>query len=329
MTDHVTAAAPALQFPRLLRALPNYRWWRPLLALGLTALFWIVFQVVFGIAVFVLAILVGDVTFPTVLSVEALTKVVIAFFSLDTADAFSLVAGLGGVATLLPAVLLSYRIVGLRPISVLRSVVFRIRWRWLLLSLVPALLITGVSTVGSILVLPALGVGSPVLAPSVPLSTWLVCALIIVILTPIQAAAEEFAFRGLLVQMVGGWVRPTFVAIVVSTAVFAALHTQYELWATLDVTFFGLVAALLTVRTGGLESSIALHTVNNTVAFLFLASGSGGSTTAIDPEHPAQGDPISLLVTLVTMGAYAAIILVLAHRRGVQRELPAAVAGNS
>ena len=321
------APAPleSLRYHRLLRALPSYRWWKPLIAVLIAAVFWIVLQVVFGIAVFVIALLVGDVTFPTELSVDALNAVVLKFFSLNAADPFSLIAGLGGVATLLPAVLLAYLIMGLRPISVLRSVVFRLRWRWMLLTLLPALLVTGAATLVEFL--PAFG--GPLPSPTVPLSTWLVCALVILVLTPIQAAAEEFAFRGALLQTVGGWVRPSIVAILVSTAVFAVSHTQYELWATVDVAFFGLTAAFLTVRTGGLESSIALHAVNNTVAFLVLASGPGGMTNAVDPEHPAPGDPLSLLVTIVTMGAYAAIVLWMARRRGIRTRLdpdPAPVA---
>lgn len=322
-----TDAAPPLRYPRLLRALPGYRWWKPLVALLIAGVFWIVFQVVFALGVLALAILSGDIKIPafTTDDVTAFAArfqhIVVAFFSLNMADAYSVVAGLGGVATLLPAVLLGYRIVGLRPLSVLRSVAFRFRWRWLLIALAPALLITGVSTVAGFTLLPALGIGSAAQTPTTPLTTWLLCGLLVVVLTPIQAAAEEFAFRGLVLQAVGGWVRPAVVAIIVSTVVFAALHTQYLGWATLDVAFFGAVAAYLTWRTGGLEASLALHAVNNTTIFLVVASGAAGSTSAVDIDHPATGDPISLLVTVVTMGAYAVIITFVARRRGIQDRL--------
>ncbi|MEO6115952.1 MAG: type II CAAX endopeptidase family protein [Pseudolysinimonas sp.] len=318
---------PPLRYPRLLRSLPGYRWWKPLIALLIAAVLWIVFQVVVGVGVFALAILVGDVHLPEYNGgdlgafTSQVMDVVVAFFSLNAADAYSLVAGLGGVATLLPAVLLGYRIARLRPLSVLRSVMFCFRWRWFLLALAPALLITGVATVVGFTVLPAIGIGSAPVAPTTPLSTWLLCAAVILILTPIQAAAEEFAFRGLVMQAVGGWVRPAIVAVLVSTAVFAALHTQYLGWATADVAFFGLVAAYVTWRTGGLEASVALHAVNNTVIFLVLASGAAGSTTAVDLDHPATGDPVSLSVTIVTMGLYAVIVTVVARRRGLRDQL--------
>lgn len=331
VSEILDAAAPPLRYQRLLRALPGYRWWKPLVALVIAGIFWIVFQVFFELVVFGLAILAGDVELPEFTPDDVsgfatrLQDIVVAFFSLNLADAYSVVAGLGGVATLLPAALLGYRITGLRPLSVLRSVAFRFRWRWLLITLAPALLITGVSTVASFTLLPALGIGSPPTAPTTPVTTWLLCALLIVVLTPVQAAAEEFAFRGLVLQMVGGWVRPAIVAVVVSTAVFASLHTQYLGWATLDVAFFGAVAAYLTWRTGGLEASLSLHVVNNTVIFLLLASGALGSTSAVDIDHPATGDPISLIVTIITMGAYAVIVTFVARRRAIQdRLMPAA-----
>ena len=44
---------------------------------------------------------------------------------------------------------------------------------------------------------------------------------IILVLTPFQAAAEEYVFRGFLAQILGSWVRFAPVAIIVPTAIFA------------------------------------------------------------------------------------------------------------
>jgi ABC-type xylose transport system permease subunit len=152
----------------------------------------------------------------------------------------------------------------------------------------------------------------------VPLGTFLLCAAIIIVFTPIQAAAEEFAFRGLAAQMFGSWIRFVPVPIVLSSILFAAAHTQYIGWATLDVSVFALVAGYVTWRTGGLEAGIALHSANNTLAFLTLASGIGG-VTATDPQ--SSGDPWSLLVTVVTMGIFVFVIERLVRRRGLATRL--------
>jgi membrane protease YdiL (CAAX protease family) len=309
---------PPLRYHRLLRALPAYRWWKPLVALVLAAVFWVILQTLVSLVFVGIAFATGRLEL--VPDVDRLLAELTAFLSIDATDPLSLVAVIGGVATLLPAVLLGYLCVGLRPTSVLRSVVFRVRWGWLALCLLPALVITLLAMAADGWLLPALAGGGSFVVPSVPIGTFVVSAIVIVIVTPLQSAAEEFGLRGLVQQMIGGWVRPVWVAIVVSTIGFAALHTQYVGWATAEVALFGLVAAFLVWRTGGLEAGIALHAINNTVSFLALASGIGGTTQGIDPTHGAStGDPWSFLVTAATMGLYVLAVHLLARRRGIVR----------
>ena len=315
-------APPPLRYHRLLRALPGYRWWKPLVALLIAGIFWVVFQVVFAGIFVILALLAGQFR---VDSSAHLIADVTAFLMIDAANPLSLIAGLGGVATLLPSVLLAYRIVGLRPLSVLRSVQFRLRWRWLAACLVPALVVTLVANAADIFLLPVVyGAGWP-MAPSTAIGTFLLSALVIVVLTPIQAAAEEFAFRGLLGQMFGAWIRWVWIVIPLSGVAFAAAHTQYLGWATVDVFVFALVAGYVTWRTGGIEAGIALHATNNTVAFLALATGIAGTTR----NTGGAGDPISLVVTIVTMGGYLLWVERMRRRRGIRNVLEPVAPGNS
>lgn len=304
---------PALRFHRMLRALPRYRWWRSLLAVLLAGIYWVVFQSIWSVVFLVVGVLTGTVS--VTLDQEQLIRSITRFLSIETTDPLSIIAAVGGVATMLPAVWLAMLSVGLRPLSVLRSVQFRLRWRWMLLCLLPALLITVLSLAAGILLLPAVGLSDPIGAPTVPLGTFVVSAITFVVVTPVQAAAEEFGFRGLVQQAIGGWVNPAWIAILGSTVLFAAAHTQYFGWATLDVAVFGAVAAFLTWRTGGIEAGIALHAVNNTLAFLLQATGALGSTQAVDTEHATSGDPLSVLVTVITMGIYVGIVELLLRRR--------------
>ncbi|MGN6324829.1 lysostaphin resistance A-like protein [Pseudolysinimonas sp.] len=308
-----SAPLPALRFHRLFRALPRYRWWRSLVAVVLAAIYWLVFQSVWSIVFLVVGIFAGSVT--VTLDQDQLLQSITRFLSIDTTNPLSIVAAVGGVATMLPAVLLACLCVGIRPLSVLRSVRFRLRWRWMLLCLLPATGITALALAVGAFLLPAVGLSEPVQAPTVPIGTFVVSAIAFLVVTPVQAAAEEFGFRGLVQQAIGGWVKPVWVAILGSTVLFALAHTQYFGWATLDVAVFGGVAAFLTWRTGGLEAGIALHAVNNTLAFLLQATGSLGSTQAVDTEHPTAGDPLSVLVTVVTMGIYVGIVELLLRRR--------------
>ena len=305
---------PPLRFHRLLHALPRYRWWKPLVALVIAAVLWIILTVVVAGACLLIALALGEFRTDTE---QHLLSDVTAFLTIDAANPLSLIAGLGGVATLLPSVLIGYLSVGLRPLAVLRSVQFRLRWRWLALCLVPALVITLLANAADLFILPLVAGGGFPLAPTTNLGLFLLCALVIVVLTPIQAAAEEFAFRGLLGQMFGAWIKWVWLVIPLSGVVFAAAHTQYLGWATADVFVFALVAGYVTWRTGGLEAGIALHAANNTVAFLALATGIGGTTRNVG----GAGDPWSLLVTIITMGLYVLWVEWLARRRRVQNVL--------
>jgi membrane protease YdiL (CAAX protease family) len=315
-----------LPYARLLRALPSYRWWKPLVALVVTLVLWIVFTLIAVIVGVVIAAAQGLVTFTdATTALKQLTKL---FAVIDAGNPLSVAVGLIGVATLLPAVWLGYLVVGLRPLAVLRSVAFRFRWRWMAWCLLPALVITIAANVIQLFLFPLVLGGGQVVAPTIGLGTFLVSAALIIVITPIQAAAEEFAFRGVITQMLGSWIRPVWLVIILSTIPFAAAHTQYlsdagaVTWATADVAFFALIAGYVTWRTGGIEASIALHAINNTVAFLTLASSLGGTTST---STRASGDATSLflafLVTVVTMGVYAFWVVRAARRRQLQNLL--------
>ena len=74
----------------------------------------------------------------------------------------------------------------------------------------------------------------------------------------------------------------------------------------LAITVFGVVAAWLTIRTGGLEAAIALHVVNNVSMFLFdAATGRGGVwVTELNTEITWTATAVDLAVNVL----YAAII---------------------
>ena len=101
--------------------------------------------------------------------------------------------------------------------------------------------------------------------------------LVVIILTsPLQAAAEEVFFRGYLMQALGSLVAKPWFGVVVSALVFALLHGTQNLPLFLDRLGFGLLAAVLVWRTGGLEAGIAAHVINNVFAYVLA-----GLTTSI------------------------------------------------
>ena len=80
-----------------------------------------------------------------------------------------------------------------------------------------------------------------------------------VVLAPVF---EEIVFRGFLFQglksKTGAWA-----AAVISSVLFAVVHTQYDVWGWISVGIMGMVACYLTHRTGSLTTAIAFHSIGN------------------------------------------------------------------
>ena len=192
------------------------------------------------------------------------------------------------------------------------------RWRWLWLSSLPALAVVAAGIVipmliGSVAGEPVFGefTTDPLLFAG--------CAAIILLLTPFQAAAEEYVFRGFFSQILGSWVRFAPVAIVVPTVFFAASHA-YDVTGIVSVAIFGLGAAFVVWRTGGLEAGITYHALNNIAAFLFLATGMYGTTVNESETASDAGEAAMVIVsTLLGTAIWVLWILWLAKRRGITR----------
>lgn len=122
---------------------------------------------------------------------------------------------------------------------------------------------------------------------------WLLIA-IVLLTTPLQSAGEEFAFRGIVTQQLGGWMSNRWVASIVTGALigalFGVLHLGYPPLAILQVALVGFTASMLTFRTGGLEAACVLHACNNVFIMLPLAAAglSPFATSGAQPPLPAQ-----------------------------------------
>jgi membrane protease YdiL (CAAX protease family) len=224
------------------------------------------------------------------------------------------------IAALLPPILAAARWVQRRPAGSLSSVTGKLRLRWLLTCLPVAL--------GAVVILLGAGLGlAAATGEDVGLGTglagwqpFLLGSLVLLAVVPLQAAAEEYLTRGWLLQAVGSFCRGPWVPIAVQAVVFAALHGWGTPWGFADLIVFGLVTGWLTVRTGGLEAAIALHVLNNLVSGVLSAAYGQLTVDETAADMPWQLAVIDVPVLL----AYAAVIVVLARRRGLAtRSAPA------
>ena len=210
------------------------------------------------------------------------------------------------------AILIALALHRLRP-GWLASVTGRMRWRWLLVCLglsVVALIATLVVSA----FLPAQSDGAEL---SGSLNDWTPevrnFLLVIVFLTPLQAAGEEYAFRGYLTQAFGGLFRNRAAAVLAPALLFALAHGAQDLPIFFDRFAFGVVAGILVIATGGLEAGIAMHVLNNFLAF-GLALAYTDMSSAL---NPTGGSWWNIPVTLTQSLVYLAVAIWAARRMGI------------
>jgi len=210
----------------------------------------------------------------------------------------------------------------LLPLSLaLVVLVHRVRPRWLH-SLQPGFrwawavqcLLAGIGVFGVFLALSTLGQDLR-FAPQPDLAWFLP---VILLTSPLQAAAEEYFFRGYLLQALNLVVPGRWVGLVGSALVFALFHGTQNLPLFLDRFGFGLVAGLLVLRTGGLEAGIAAHVVNNVFAFVWAgltSSIAAVKATQVIGWQDAAGD-------LAGFAVFALLALLLGRRMNLATATP-------
>jgi uncharacterized protein len=284
-------------------------WWRPVLGVVLL----LIGMFVLGGAVFAAAVLLEAALAPDFM--KALED------PFDDPGPVVLAGLLGSLAILIPvAVGISWLLHGVRP-GFLTSVAGRVRWGYLLSCLglsVVALLATVV--VGSRV--PS-GMREELAAEPNPVDfRFFALLLVVALVTPFQAAGEEYVFRGYLTQAFGGLL-PTAFAVVGPAVLFALAHGAQSPPIFIDRLAFGLIAGVLVVLTGGLEAGIAMHVLNNWLAFgIALAFGDMSSTL-----NPTGGTWWSIPVTLTQSVTYLLLAWWMARRMGLaNRSDPAVLA---
>lgn len=282
---------------------PTYKWWRPLLGL---AIFGATFAVLtIGVTI---AFIVADLI-RTGGPVEA---------SIDRfgseMDPLSLLATNLGLAVAIPAAVLAIVVAHRMRPGWLSSVVGRLRWGLLLRMSALALTMVVLFTIVGSWLIPvddgALGIED---IQVVSLSTWLGFAVVIVLTTPLQAAAEEYAFRGYGMQALGALVRTPWVGAIVTSLAFALAHGTQNMPLFLDRLAFGLIACWLVVRTGGLEAAIAMHVMNNVVVFLISAAFDEVGDTLQVSAIPW----IAVIIDVAQMAVFALLADRYVRRRGL------------
>lgn len=273
-----------VRYSQLLRG-PRHRWWKPLLTLLLTGGLFLGFSLITVVPPLVVGLLTGVPDLGGYV-LRTLTEI-------DNLGPVGFVALNLSLIILIPTAMLSIWIVhGVRP-RFTSSVTGGFRWGWLrrcLLVVVPVWVVY----VGCTLLVDQ---------PSGPRPPhWVALLVIVVLMTPLQAAGEEYFFRGWVMQVFGSWfARPVVglvVVTVISTVAFSAAHGSPNIWILGSIGCLAVAGCLATWRTGGLEAAIAIHAVNNVLAFFttILFGGWDNAFIGADTEGTFGQFALSVLV---------------------------------
>lgn len=103
--------------------------------------------------------------------------------------------------------------------------------------------------------------------------------LVAVLLIPLQAGFEEALFRGYLMQGLGMWMRRPWIAMLVVALLFGALHgfnpevKAHGMWLMLPQYIgLGFLLGWVTLKTGGLEMAVGIHSMNNIFSALVVTN---------------------------------------------------------
>jgi uncharacterized protein len=194
---------------------------------------------------------------------------------LDRIDAWLLLATNLGLAALIPCSMgIVWMLYGVRPRWV-SSHKPGLRWRWLWFCVLMSAAVWSV-----LFVLATIGAA---VDRSTPIDSKVFGFLAVVLLTtPLQAAGEEYLFRGLVLQSLGATRMPAWLCIVISALLFATAHGQFQPPLFADRFVLGIALAWVAIRTGGLEAGIAIHAVKN-LSVLIPASLLDEVDNALEP----------------------------------------------
>ncbi|MBX2842300.1 MAG: CPBP family intramembrane metalloprotease [Flammeovirgaceae bacterium] len=145
-------------------------------------------------------------------------------------------------------------------------------------------------------------------------SHFFLMVLISLIFIPIQAGFEELIFRGYLLQGLNQIANNKWVAMILTTLLFAAVHASNpevkafgEFFAMGQYLFMGLLFGYVTIKDKGLEIAWGAHAANNICLSLFITNESFAlQTHALFLQHEVY--PTFDLISLIFAGGCFAFI---------------------
>ncbi|WP_458405416.1 CPBP family intramembrane glutamic endopeptidase [Methanobrevibacter sp.] len=244
------------------RTFENYRWYKPILTILLTTILFILFNaILFAIGYFAY----GE---------SFLLQSMGTYESLNTIN-FATISSYLSLALALPSIYIASRIVRDRPFSSYSSSRGGWNWKMYFKCLIPAIIIFTLATIAIII-----SSGDVTINNQFTIVSFIACLIVV----PLQCIGEEHLFRGLLMQSIGSWVKIPVVAIIIQSVIFGMMHA-YNSIGVVSIIISGLLYGWIAWKTNGIESSSALHTVNNVYVVMLAGFGLQQTSSTVTPEN--------------------------------------------
>ncbi len=281
-------------YPIYGRQFKSYRWYKPILVFLLFAFFYLILDVA-------LAFLVAHgagIGMEGLMGNAAGDVFSDSYDDMDLANTWQSVMSLGSVTCMIPALWLASKIVRDRPFSSYTSArggwSSKAFWR----AFVVAFICIGIPIiVDELFVLHHIN--------DFQMKFTIASFLVVTILGPLQCIAEEYVFRGLLLQTFGSWFRLPIIAVILQSVVFTLLH-PYNMVGKIEIFISGVVFALAVWIGRGIEVSSAFHICNNMTIFYLQ----GMNMATISSETTVA----DLVVSAVCASAYVIAIFIISKK---------------
>ena len=243
-------------YPVYGRQFKSYKWYKPIIVGVLFFIFYLLFA---GLLMAGMVFIAGQGATPDVFIERLKSMFANSYDAMELADAMQSIVSLGSVAVMIPALWLASAIVRDRPFSSYSSSrggwSSKVFWR----TFPVAFICIGIPIIiDNLFYYHNLG--------NFQMKFTLASFAVVTILGPLQCIAEEYLFRGLLMQTFGSWFRLPIIAVMLQSVIFALMH-PYNTIGQIGIFVSGCVFALSAWIGRGIEVSSAYHIVNNMTIF--------------------------------------------------------------
>jgi membrane protease YdiL (CAAX protease family) len=208
-------------------------------------------------------------------------------------------------------------------LSALIGVSRRISWSGFLKGLIAVLITSFISEILLYLLQPQIARGP------ISLSSWLLFAIPISVLTLLQTSSEEVLFRGYLLRGLANRFRSPFIWALLPALLFTSLHWSASASPAINacvlasIAAFALLLTLVVYATGNLGAALGAHLGNNLTGFLLISHQQSYNSFALFNARPLEGPgwttSDAVLIAFIGIACSLLTIVLLLHPRSPLR----------